>query len=118
MSRRPPRSPLFPYTTLFRSPACVSHLHLLYPDQLIEHGLQAPEASTSQGGQLRGLIRLNGRTICVAHYRHLLWLSDRYSCSNCSRVASSNGLSPRSRASTYSRRDGAYWASAGGLLIS
>src|SRR2546430_10361591 len=34
MIRRPPRSTLFPYTTLFRSPG--THIPILHPDELIK----------------------------------------------------------------------------------
>src|SRR3712207_8850617 len=45
MIRRPPRSTLFPYTTLFRSQcfsAFVGNTLLVSPELLVEHGLLAP----------------------------------------------------------------------------
>src|SRR2546427_10852802 len=39
MIRRPPRSTLFPYTTLFRSLAVAVDLHLQHADR-VEHGRQ------------------------------------------------------------------------------
>src|SRR5260221_10354044 len=39
MIRRPPRSTLFPYTTLFRSRIAVGHGHLAVADHLIEQDL-------------------------------------------------------------------------------
>src|SRR5690606_40089699 len=50
--RPPPRSPLFPYTTLFRSPARVPGLHLEHAVQLEEGSLQAPEAAAAECGDL------------------------------------------------------------------
>src|SRR2546430_10200568 len=42
MIRRPPRSTLFPYTTLFRSqtadPRLRQYSHVIWPDRLVEHG--------------------------------------------------------------------------------
>src|SRR2546430_7786697 len=38
MIRRPPRSTLFPYTTLFRSEEIVEHLRCVVPDALGETG--------------------------------------------------------------------------------
>src|SRR3712207_8536559 len=40
MIRRPPRSTLFPYTTLFRSRQVLQHLALFYSGELVEPGLQ------------------------------------------------------------------------------
>src|SRR3712207_8662912 len=39
MIRRPPRSTLFPYTTLFRSADLVVHLHLVDPRDLVLDGV-------------------------------------------------------------------------------
>src|SRR2546422_6332571 len=45
MIRRPPRSTLFPYTTLFRSlSACLDREHLLHPRKLAADALQLREA--------------------------------------------------------------------------
>src|SRR4051794_41699734 len=40
MIRRPPRSTLFPYTTLFRSPACATH-HILSPADALRQSEQS-----------------------------------------------------------------------------
>src|SRR5947207_4521990 len=51
MHRRPPRSTLFPYTTLFRSPIDVA-LQLVHAGLLevrVAEALQAPQASSDQG---------------------------------------------------------------------
>src|SRR2546428_3796051 len=37
MIRRPPRSTLFPYTTLFRSPRLLQHLEPVHPRHLVVH---------------------------------------------------------------------------------
>src|SRR2546429_3686039 len=49
MIRRPPRSPLFPYTTLFRSIACARGArrrlqHPLRPRRVLRHPVRAPAA--------------------------------------------------------------------------
>src|SRR2546422_5377401 len=57
MIRRPPRSTLFPYTTLFRSPriTAVGGTHL--------PALQAPGPGETTRGQHRGVLRLPRRSI-------------------------------------------------------
>src|SRR5438132_3778757 len=68
MSRRPPRSPLFPYTTLFRStgPQSVRAAPVLFlrrVHRLVRRSRQVPRGATSVGpshegavsGQRRGL---------------------------------------------------------------
>src|SRR5438309_9278619 len=40
MIRRPPRSTLFPYTTLFRSPICDAHVHPVFLHCGIEEFLE------------------------------------------------------------------------------
>src|SRR2546427_2355578 len=55
MIRRPPRSPLFPYTTLFRS-ACTAHPPALRPGRGPQHpaAARAPgQAAAAPGAQLR-----------------------------------------------------------------
>src|SRR3712207_7907505 len=45
MIRRPPRSTLFPYTTLFRSPFAIKREGVLQPDRSIDdgYGTEGPE---------------------------------------------------------------------------
>src|SRR2546426_1545458 len=52
MIRRPPRSTLFPYTTLFRSPfTCrLHHLHPLAPPPLRAVGIRVLRAYVAAGG--------------------------------------------------------------------
>src|SRR5438034_5222470 len=52
MIRRPPRSTLFPYTTLFRSPL----LHLLR--NAVDHGIEPPAERRGQGKRPEGEIVL------------------------------------------------------------
>src|SRR2546430_13203621 len=47
MIRRPPRSTLFPYTTLFRSPQVINHYDLFRSAEI--DGAAAPGYSSSQG---------------------------------------------------------------------
>src|SRR3712207_7314620 len=42
MIRRPPRSTLFPYTTLFRSPANIQHLHADPRFTFLRHNVSQP----------------------------------------------------------------------------
>src|ERR1039458_2725422 len=57
MIRRPPRSPLFPYTTLFRSPGAAMHLALCQRRELEEvGGLDRSEEHTSELQSLRHLV--------------------------------------------------------------
>src|SRR5689334_24594131 len=49
MIRRPPRSTLFPYTTLFRSPDPVARDDV--EARLLEHGLPAPAADCCRAGR-------------------------------------------------------------------
>src|SRR5688572_31548009 len=59
MIRRPPRSTLFPYTTLFRSARAVSHPHgLAAPEQGLE-GCKADRAGTKNDMTDRKSTRLN-----------------------------------------------------------
>src|SRR2546429_1543002 len=46
MIRRPPRSTLFPYTTLFRSPGKIICVGLNYRSHIIEMGRDLPEYPT------------------------------------------------------------------------
>src|SRR5256885_5263285 len=80
MIRRPPRSTLFPYTTLFRSPA--QHislregmivLHELFPDAQLGHGalvvaLQKESASVAENPGLdRKSTRLNSSHLVISY---------------------------------------------------
>src|SRR5574340_1714866 len=59
MIRRPPRSTLFPYTTLFRSPATTKCLHL--------SGISFTSGYVSAGTRIKAsrAAELNGKTISV-----------------------------------------------------
>src|SRR6267142_5859625 len=54
MIRRPPRSTLFPYTTLFRSPCCV----LLFSTQDLEARLIGHERSEEHTSELQSHVNL------------------------------------------------------------
>src|SRR2546430_11450408 len=58
MIRRPPRSTLFPYTTLFRSPQVINHYDLFRSAEI--DGAAAPGYSSSQGLKaMEGLAKQN-----------------------------------------------------------
>src|SRR3989442_7419641 len=58
MIRRPPRSTLFPYTTLFRSP---SLLRLLFPTTMISD-IFAPCSWELAGGQANRIVTIESRS--------------------------------------------------------
>src|SRR5256885_12746026 len=56
MIRRPPRSTLFPYTTLFRSPG--NHAHWMHPTDIhVESVIQLPMCGLTKPGSTRKQIR-------------------------------------------------------------
>src|SRR6266566_7529401 len=64
MIRRPPRSTLFPYTTLFRSPQHrLNHLRLLLPDDIAK----PPEPGRLAGFADRKSTRLNSSHLVISY---------------------------------------------------
>src|SRR2546427_9976826 len=61
MIRRPPRSTLFPYTTLFRSPNNSAMRHLSYGRIIVDAGMASVRFAT--GERETGLICLSGHGI-------------------------------------------------------
>src|SRR2546427_10290661 len=59
MIRRPPRSTLFPYTTLFRSPVGLAEPDLAGEHMLVNLGPQHPATH----GVLRLVVELDGETV-------------------------------------------------------
>src|SRR5256885_17116656 len=59
MIRRPPRSTLFPYTTLFRSPATFT----ICPSSGCPPGTAAATAATAQAAEETPALRLDGRYV-------------------------------------------------------
>src|SRR3712207_9233428 len=57
MIRRPPRSTLFPYTTLFRSPELADRCALDAAAQLQDHGLHAVTDAEHRDPELEQLVR-------------------------------------------------------------
>src|SRR2546425_205784 len=65
MIRRPPRSTLFPYTTLFRSPARHGRqaVSLLFEGHGLHHGLRRPRARQTRQAAVRLAARLHHRVL-------------------------------------------------------
>src|SRR5256885_10640236 len=55
MIRRPPRSTLFPYTTLFRSAARIAGSYQSNSLEMFKDGLDAPKAASGRNGGLLAL---------------------------------------------------------------
>src|SRR3712207_6876483 len=68
MIRRPPRSTLFPYTTLFRSEAALAHLHFAAEGRgcAVAAAARAPENGLHPRQQLARIVGL-GHVIVGAH---------------------------------------------------
>src|SRR3712207_8697690 len=60
MLRRPPRSTLFPYTTLFRSPCSACHVHDRLAGRHSGGGDKGPSPIGEQSGHERGFVDLRG----------------------------------------------------------
>src|SRR6266404_4734401 len=58
MTRRPPRSTLFPYTTLFRSAAAKSTRHALLQDRTMRPQLHSRQRSEEHTSELQSLAYL------------------------------------------------------------
>src|SRR3712207_8233909 len=71
MIRRPPRSTLFPYTTLFRSPATCSGVHSRTAQRLPRHGHVVERDLHAVGELLALLVALAGDDDDVAGSRLL-----------------------------------------------
>src|SRR2546425_4014548 len=86
MIRRPPRSTLFPYTTLFRSPAleCGSALRSREPDD----DLQGCDRSEEHTSELQSLAYLVCRLLLEKKNRTRFLLAERNSFTNLMRVTS------------------------------
>src|SRR3712207_6862718 len=69
MIRRPPRSTLFPYTTLFRSRTCVDRCLLyprVHPEHLANSGRQRLEASGVLPTRCGSYVRVRRSTLFLA----------------------------------------------------
>src|SRR5437762_8950531 len=91
MIRRPPRSTLFPYTTLFRSPLQAHVLVGRERDQVhrVEHVLGHARSDPAQD---RKSTRLNSSHRCISYavfclkkkkYAQAMWVSDSLGSSHC-----------------------------------
>src|SRR3712207_9504198 len=86
MIRRPPRSTLFPYTTLFRSPAHVAGLHVtMAPGPPAEGDPAAEEKVARYARELSGYAKLQGtRPLSLAPALTdspaglLAWIAERF----------------------------------------
>src|SRR5258705_601271 len=74
MIRRPPRSTLFPYTTLFRSPAILAPEHEDDPPAIRGKDRWSVEEASAREGRLRGrkLLRSEEHTSELQSLRHLV----------------------------------------------
>src|SRR2546422_4356302 len=64
MIRRPPRSTLFPYTTLFRSRRQLAHVHAV-----AAHGLDAGEQAVRERGSGGAVVPPHGQPGCASQDR-------------------------------------------------
>src|SRR3989442_11501115 len=62
MIRRPPRSTLFPYTTLFRSDRFLMRISLGYPDRAAERSLLSGNGRRAQADALAPLLTTQERS--------------------------------------------------------
>src|SRR5436189_1291032 len=67
MIRRPPRSTLFPYTTLFRSHGPADLLHPLGPGRLAEQPDRQHDAVRDRDARDRKSTRLNSSHRCISY---------------------------------------------------
>src|ERR1039458_7734434 len=77
MIRRPPRSTLFPYTTLFRSTVCAKALRFRFSSTRARHAHRQPARSEEHTSELQSLRHLVCRLLLEknmhAHFEQVEW---------------------------------------------
>src|SRR3989442_9330315 len=77
MIRRPPRSTLFPYTTLFRSPGEVAEHALVLPRLLAKRPISAEQDGQDQGARRDELEEPVARVLGIRSEEHTSELQSR-----------------------------------------